>query len=430
MLAFVFGLGRFFGASARTSAKAAAAELRGQLARAAALYLKAGLPNEAARVMMLLGDRETQPAKRLANYGRAIAFAPEGSAARAEARGKRAQLVLAIADGAPMTRPLRAELLRAAHDLEAVGDPGRAADAYARLGDLANRTRALAEAGAVEALDAVLGDEAARARAVQRARHEHDEFLASVAAGDRRRAAATADASGDEALREQARALFGRRIAGPAVHARIGDEEATVLMGEWVLIGRAPEQPPRDAAGPSLGPSPGPALGPSRAPSFGSSFAPLIVPSPALGRGHLAVARVQGAIVARDLGSRNGTLYEDGRPMRGDVRVGVGDGERLALRLGGEVRVVLRAGAFFAGPLAIDVGDRRYVAALAPEASLGLGRWRLAAGDDGWATLHTGDDPPAYVGGTRVGPAITLLDGDAFATTRGGPVVAVFGKPR
>ncbi|HSY24599.1 MAG TPA: hypothetical protein VK841_20880 [Polyangiaceae bacterium] len=428
MLGFVFGLGRFFGASARTSAKAAAAELRGQLARAAALYLKAGLPNEAARVMMLLGDRETQPAKRLANYGRAIAFAPEGSAARAEARGKRAQLVLAIADGAPMTRPLRAELLRAAHDLEAAGDPGRAADAYARLGDLANCTRALAEAGAVEALDAVLGDEAARARAVQHARHGHDEFLASVAAGDRRRAAATADASGDEALREQARALLGRRIAGPAVHARIGDEEATVLMGEWVLIGRAPEHHPHETAGLTLGSSPGAALGPSLAPSLGSSFAPLIVPSPALGRGHLAVARVQGAIVARDLGSRNGTLYEDGRPMRGDVRVGAG--ERLTLRLGGEVRVVLRAGAFFAGPLAIDVGVCRYVASLAPEASLGLGRWRLASADDGWATLHTGDDPPAYAGGTRVGPTITLLDGDVFATTRGGRDVAVFGKPR
>jgi hypothetical protein len=408
----MFGFGRFFGASARTSAKAAAAEHRGQLARAAALYLKAGLPNEAARAMMLLGDREKQPAKRLAHYGRAIAFAPEGSAARAEARARRAELVLAIAEGAPMTRALRGELLRAAQDLEAAADPARAAEAYARLGDLANRTRALAEAGAVEALDAVLGDDVAQARAAQRVRNAHDEFLASIAAGERRHAVATADASGDEALRERARALLGRRIAGPAVHARIGDDEATVLMGEWVLIGRAPGEHPRDAAGASLGPS----------------FAPLAVPSPALGRGHLAVARVQGAIVARDLGSRNGTLRDDGRPMRGDLRVGTGS-EPLVLRLGGEVRVVLRAGAFFAGPLAIDVGDRRYVASLAPEAPLGLERWRLAAGDDGWATLHTGDDPSAYEGGTRVGPAITLLDGDAFATTRGGPVVAAFRKP-
>jgi hypothetical protein len=405
VLAFVFGLGRLFGGSARTAAKAAAAELRGQLARAAALYLKAGLPNEAARVMMILGDRETQPAKRLANYGRAIAFAPEGSPARAEARAKRAVLVLAIAEDAPMTRSLRGELLRAARDLEAGGDPARAADAYARIGDLPNRTRALAEAGAVEALDAVLGDEVARARAAQSARQAHDEFLASVASGDRRHAAATAEASGDEALRQRARALLDRRIAGAAVHARIGGDEATVLMGEWVLVGRAPEQDPR---------------------ADGHGFAPLVVPSPALGRGHLAVGRVQGTVIARDLGSRNGTLYDDGRPMRGDVPVG----ERLALRLGGEVHVVLRAGAFFAGPVAIEVADRRYVASLAAGASLGLGRWRLASGDDGWATLHTAVDPPAYEGGTRVGPDISLLDGDAFATVRGGPVVATFRKPR
>ena len=60
------------------------AELRGDLARAVELYGLAGAPDEAARVMILRGDAETDGRVRLQYYVQAAAMAPEG---RATGRG-------------------------------------------------------------------------------------------------------------------------------------------------------------------------------------------------------------------------------------------------------------------------------------------------------------------------------------------------------
>jgi hypothetical protein len=56
---------------------------------------------------------------------------------------------------------------------------------------------------------------------------------------------------------------------------------------------------------------------------------------------------------------------------------------------------------------------------------LGIGRWRLecvprAAGTDDWVELVTEDSPPAFKGGLRLSPRITLVAGDAFAAEAGG----------
>ena len=74
----------------------------------------------------------------------------------------------------------------------------------------------------------------------------------------------------------------------------------------------------------------------------------------------------------------------------------------------------------------------RSLATLGP-ARLGVGGWileRTVEGPGGpaieWVELVTGDAPPAYVDGLSVGPRITLLAGDVFATERAGaPVLRV-----
>jgi hypothetical protein len=118
-------------------ALASAAELRGDLAHAAALFVKAGHRGEAARIMILRGDREPGASARVRLYAQAMAMAPEGSSVRDHARTKRALAEVAAAEEAPVTGARRRDLLRAAGELESAGDHEHAAEAYA----LASRCR-------------------------------------------------------------------------------------------------------------------------------------------------------------------------------------------------------------------------------------------------------------------------------------------------
>ena len=60
----------------RAAAAARKAEARGELAKAAELFVEADEPEEAARVMVLRGDAETDPRLRLQHYTQAAATAP------------------------------------------------------------------------------------------------------------------------------------------------------------------------------------------------------------------------------------------------------------------------------------------------------------------------------------------------------------------
>ena len=118
-------MARIFGTllgNGRSLAQARAAELRGELAQAAALFAGAGRPDEAARVMVLRGDAELDPAQRLRHYLQALATAPEGSGMRTHARRKHSSAVVAMAADAPMTAAFRRDLAHAASELEAMGD--------------------------------------------------------------------------------------------------------------------------------------------------------------------------------------------------------------------------------------------------------------------------------------------------------------------
>jgi hypothetical protein len=375
--------GKKLGAS-RTLGKARAAELRGELGQAAALFAQAGRLDEASRVMLLRGDGEMDPPGRLRHYVQALATAPPGSSAHTDARRKHALLVLAIATGETVTAALRQDLLQAGRDLEAIGEPDKAAEAYARAGDVEGEARALARAGDVEKLDALLLGQQGKDRETLARREAHEEVLALVATGRRREAVAMALASGDEAVRERGRGVEARRVAGEIVSVSLGGREMRIVLGTEVVVGRV---------------------------------AAIAVASAALSRQHLCIARRGSDVVVRDLGSRNGTLLR-GLALAGEATVGDG----LEVRLGKEVPLVVRPSTELPGAVSLDIAGARYIAPLGP-ARLGVGAWRLERAPDGWVELATDDDPPAFAGALRLAPRVTLLRGDAMSRERGGLAV-------
>jgi hypothetical protein len=146
----------------------------------------------------------------------------------------------------------------------------------------------------------------------------------------------------------------------------------------------------------------------------------LQIASNAVSRKHLVIARRDGAIVARDLGGRNGTLLR-GLALAGETAIGDG----IELRLGREVPMHVRPSTNVTGAAEIELGGVRYVAPLGV-ASLGVGQWRLESAEDGWIELSTGDAPPAYLGAVRLVSRITLLVGDSISAERASePVLRV-----
>jgi hypothetical protein len=379
--------GRFFG-KGDGLAHARAAELRGDLAHAAVLFAQAGRPDEAARVMVLRGDVEADPATRLRHYLQAMSAAPAGSGAQAHATRKRAAAVLALCEEVPLTRALRHDVTDAAKALEAVGDHSLAADAYARIEDIEGQVRALTRAGEIERLDAVLAEEHGRDRARIARRQAHDEIDALTASGLRREAAALARGSDDDDLRRRGLDLEGLRIAGGAVRAVLRGKRLTIALGDEVVVGRQPETARGRGA--------------------------IAVASAAVSRTHVAIRRRGGAVVVTDLGSRNGTRLR-GLAVGGDVAVEGG----VELHLGGEVPLVVRPSADLANAVDVEIGGGRWVAPLGP-ARLGIGQWQLERAEDDWIELVTGGDPPAFSGPMLLAPRVTLAAGDVFAVERRG----------
>src|SRR5689334_7455829 len=100
---------KWFG-KGRDELAARKAELRGDLERAVQLWSEASRPDEVARVMLLRGDAEAEPKKRLQHYTQAVSIAPEGQQVRKLARMKRAQLVVAMAAGGAMSAVVRKDV--------------------------------------------------------------------------------------------------------------------------------------------------------------------------------------------------------------------------------------------------------------------------------------------------------------------------------
>jgi len=392
--------GKLFGPrGASAIARARGAELRGDLAEAAGLFAEAGRLDDAARVTILRGDAEADPTVRRNHYAQAAATAPETSPVRAEARKKRALVTVAVAADAPLTESLRNDLLAAAQELEDLGEDARAVEAYACARDIDGQMRVLARAGDIERLDALLQAQQGLEREARAGKHAYEEFRVLVASGRRAEAAALARASEDDALRERGRALEVRRVTGSVVYATVSGRSVAIVLGERVVIGRAPEVSGGDAG-----------------------LGAIWVPSTALSRRHVEIQRRGGVVVVRDLGSRNGTTIR-GLSLAGDATVGDG----IELRLGGDVPLVVRAGGELPNAVAIEIGGSRYLAPLGP-ALLGVGRWRLERGGEDWGELVTDDEPPAFAGELRLSARVALLAGDRFATERGGEAQLVMEK--
>ena len=378
---------RFFG-KGRTGASARAAELRGDLAKAAELYAEAGLPEEAARVVLVRGDGEVDVRARLQSYAHAARLAAEGTETNRLARSRRARLLLALAGDAAVSAVARHDILEAARDLEAVGEPLEAADAFRRAGDAAGEARALQAAGDVDRLEHVLSMQQQEER-LSRAREDKAKDVdLLVGCGRRREALEALDAlvlarPEDTTLRDRATALRARRAAGPIITVECGAARWRFVLTGEVVIGR--------------------------------SEGAIHVPSSAVSRAHLAIAREGGEVVVRDLESRNGTQLR-GINLAG--RLPVKDG--LDLKLGREVPLRVAPSARLDGAWEIHVAGETYVTFFGPARPAAAGLM-LTAGADGWVELASGSGA-AYLGDIELVPRATLLVGDAIGTSRGGPV--------
>jgi hypothetical protein len=375
---------KWFG-KGRIAAQARAAELRGDLSKAAELFGHAGANEEAARVILMRGDGEADARARLVFFTQASKLAPEGTETNKSARLKRAELLLALAGDTAVSAVARHEVTDAAKDLETIGEPLKAADAYARAGDKEGEARALQAAGDVERLEFLLSTEQHKER-LSRSRDERTKDVdLMIECGKRREAlraleellATTPD---DAPLRERANGLRARRVVAPIVAIDAIGERWVLVTGDEVVIGRT------DGA--------------------------IKVPSNAVSRQHLRIARDGDAIVVRDLESRNGTQLR-GINLAGPLPVGEG----IELKLGKEVPLRIAPSKRLKGAVEIDVAGEKYYASLGPTLTPVSGI-ELARGTDEWIEL-VAHGSRAFTGDVELVPHATLLVGDAISTTRG-----------
>lgn len=374
------------GAKAR---RARAAEVGGDLDRAARLWLDAERPDEAARVLVVRADLVPDATQRLAAYVHAAGVAPPGSDAGRTARRKRAELLVALAGGGALSALSRHDLAGAARDVEADGDAELAARAYRALGDREGEARALEQAGDVDALESLLGSSAEGDRRAREAERRLGEVDALLAGGARRRALAELDhlardlgARAD--LVERAASLRARRALGPRVRVELGGRAHALVLGAEVVLGRAE--------------------------------ADLVVPASAVSRRHLAFRRRGDALEVADLGSRNGTTLR-GLDVRGALVVGDAP---LELRLGREVPVRVERAPEWPGALAVEVAGERALLPLGEARVPGL-PFALQTGDAMWLELAVLPGGVAYLEGRALDARIDLLVGDALADRREAP---------
>lgn len=379
---------RLFG-KGRDVRSARRAELRGELEKAVELYGLAGAPEEAARVMLLRGDAETDPRVRMRHYTQAVATAPERHSVREEARRKRAALLVAQFAGGASTENARRELRGAGQELLDVGDATAAAEAFKLAGDGEGEAKALAQAGDVESLELLLSEQEKKDR-VERAQKEvHAEIEMLAASGRRREALAAAEkwiaAHDDAALRDRAAMIKARRALGPIARVAIHGKKALVVLGENVIIGR--------------------------------TEGALQIASHAVSRRHVRIAREGAAVTVSDLGSRNGTQL---RGMNIAGAIPVGDGVELTLGKEVRVRIAKAESMTLDDAVTIELGGETYLAPLGA-ARVSGSSWELATGVDEWIELvaHT----PAFLGDISLAERTTLAVGDIITSERGGPEI-------
>ncbi len=381
---------RFFGKGSDARA-AQRAELRGELDKAVELYGMAGVPEQAARVMLLRGDAETDPRIRMRHYTQAVAMAPRGHSVREEARRKRAAFLVAQFGGGALSENAKRELRAAGAELLDVGDSTRAAEAYRLAGDTDGEAKALTQAGDVESLEILLTDQQTKERAERARGGVHGEIELLVASGRRRealdKAGAWLSSHEDALLRDRVATIRARRVLGPIVRIVLRGKAVTLVLGDDVVIGR--------------------------------NEGTLRVASHAVSRQHVRIARENGEIVVRDLGSRNGTQLR-GLNLVGTIPVPAGDAG-VELMLGKEIRLHVARTTNLEDAVRIELSGEIYIAPLGRARIPGL-PWEIASSAEEWLELVANGAAP-FVGDVSLGERTTLLVGDVFASERSGPEV-------
>lgn len=386
------------GEGSRAARDARLREAEGDLAAAARGFEEAGLVDEAARVLLLSADAEGSLERRMALCERAAKLAADAALSK-RAAARRAKIALDLLR--PRATVARSELARVAEQLEANDEHEAAAEAWSLAGDREGEIRALTAAGAIDRLEARLGDDAARARNDDARAHRLRLAEDLDRTGERVRAIELAAEVGteasDEGLVELGRTIRLRLARGPLVSLEIDGARVLCALGERVLVGRGEVEIP--------------------------------VASRALSREHLSVERgADGAPQVRDLGSRNGTLLAGAR-LGGPVPIGDG----LELVLGGEVPCRLELDS--AGAVVVQVGGASYVAPLGP---LCVSGWVISLasapkliGGAPIVTLQSSESSPAFLGRFEVARRIQLAIGDALSSERGGaPRLSVLAAER
>jgi hypothetical protein len=376
------------GQGSRAAREARLRESEGELAEAVRSFEQAGLVDEAARVLLLQADAESSIERRMVLCDRAARLAVDVGLSKL-ASARRAKMALDLLR--PRASVARSELARVATQLEVVEEHEAAAEAWALAGDREGEIRALTAAGAIERLEARLGDDALRARASEGRAHRLRVAEDLDRTGERVRALELVDESraevADEGLLELARTIRLRLARGPLVSLQIDGVAAHYALGDAVLVGRG------EVA--------------------------ISIASRALSREHLRIERgSDGAPRVVDTGSRNGTLLGGAR-LGGPVPIGDG----LELRLGGEIPCRLEVDS--TGSVIVDVGGARYIAPLGP---LSVAGWSvllepaptLVAGAP-LVTLASTEAAPAFLGRFEVARSIELTVGDALSSERNGP---------
>ncbi|MGH7330438.1 MAG: FHA domain-containing protein, partial [Polyangiaceae bacterium] len=244
--------------------------------------------------------------------------------------------------------------------------------------------RALAAAGKIEELEALLDRDHAHERVSIATRERTEKIEEALSTGRRRDAlaliesAAKADAA-DRGLRERAESLRGKRAMGPIARLEIRGKIRRIVLGGEIVVGRSEGQ--------------------------------IQIPSQAVSRRHLVVLRRNGAIIVRDLESRNGTTLR-GMPIANEMPVGDG----IELSLGNEVPITITPCDDLEGAIAIEAAGTRYIAPLGA-AKLGIGDWELACGEGDWLELRFARSP-AFLGNVSLVSPVTLLVRDAIASER------------
>lgn len=373
---------------------AQAKELSGQLAEAVALYIEAGLPDEAARVLLLRADAERSPEQRIAFADMAARTATD-EALRKDARGRKASISYDIVRSRPGP-PMRSELARVARELEEAGLLERAAEAYVLAGDAEAEVRMLTEMGAIEQLEERLkasNTESRKTRALEDARRRVSDLDKTAERRAALEAARTALAEEhDDVLRDAMRSIQARLLTAPTARFEIQGQVVSCAFGNEVTLGRGE--------------------------------ATIVVSMRAISRVHIAIRRDGSEIVVRDLDTRNGTMLAGAR-IHGPIPVGSG----VRLELGGEVPCIIEPTSGFAQELApdgviVNVASTRWIV---PLGELAVGDWRIdraVHGSDAFIVLRTpsGGSRP-ILGELELAAAVELGQGDELRSSRGGPIV-------